>query len=231
MLSVAIASCVVFLAVLISSYWWGYHSKFSLGSRLVEAKERVYEERGGSAQSDAEVLEFDYVFERNRRTAAQATTQPATQPATQLVAQSGVNPSSYDFMSQPEQNETSSQPSAAKPRTASGSSVVSLQAHRDSKQSAQKAAAVQSAATAELNSSSSEDSDDLKKIWGIGVVFENLLNSKGVFTFEQLANISDEIKEEIRASLGIYSNRIERDEWIPQATAFADSKNNAQRIA
>ena len=179
MLTMAIVGCVVFLAVLISSYWWGYHSRFSLGARLVDAKESVSDER--SAQSNAETLEFDYVFERNRNRSSQANGQSTS--------------------ASPADSAESKEPQAVEQAPQNTSSVVSLQAHRASKQAAQSTAPSASASNAP--DCSSDDKDDLKKIWGIGKVFENLLNSKGIYTFEQLANISDELKDDMLSLIHI----------------------------
>jgi len=238
MLTIAIIGCVVFLGVLISSYWWGFHSRFSLGSRLVDAKESTPAEGGkDTAHSSDGVLEFDYVFERNRNKVAQVNAQSSSTVSNGLINSQESNqddrPTGKDQL-----NRSSAKPlqpvevdTFGTPATATKTTVVSLQAHRESKQNAQSVAAKAVATSSSANSqNSSSESDDLKEIWGIGVVFENLLNSKGVNTFEQLANISDEVKEDVRASLGIYSNRIERDEWVSQATALFDSKSSAQRV-
>jgi len=240
MLTIAIIGCVVFLGVLISSYWWGFHSRFSLGSRLVDAKESTPAEGGkDTAHSSDGVLEFDYVFERNRNKVAQVNAQSSSTVSNGLInsqeSNQGDRPTGKDQL-----NRSSAKPlqpvevdtfGTSTPSSATKTTVVSLQAHRESKQNAQSVAAKAVATSSSANSqNSSSESDDLKEIWGIGVVFENLLNSKGVNTFEQLANISDEVKEDVRASLGIYSNRIERDEWVSQATALFDSKSSAQRV-
>jgi len=244
MLTIAIIGCVVFLGVLISSYWWGFHSRFSLGSRLVDAKESTPAEGGkDTAHSSDGVLEFDYVFERNRNKVAQVNAQSSSTVSNGLInnqeSNQGDRPTGKDQLNrssakplQPVEVDTFGTPaSASASASTTKTTVVSLQAHRESKQNAQSVAANAVTASSSANSqNSSLESDDLKEIWGIGVVFENLLNSKGVNTFEQLANISDEVKEDVRASLGIYSNRIERDEWVSQATALFDSKSSAQRV-
>ncbi len=232
MLSIAIAGCVVFIAVLISSYWWGYHSKFSLGSRLVDAKESSYlDGYKEGVKSDAEVLEFDYVFERNRKKNVQSNSAPkstlASTPASAPIStqeKASVSAPITARVSEPKAVQESGSYQSPK-----SSSVVSLHAHRANKQSAERVKYANNAAVTTV--ASSGEKDDLKKIWGIGVVFENLLNSMNINTFEELANISDEDKESVRESLGIYSARIERDAWVSQATAFAESKNRAQRIA
>ncbi|MFO6463296.1 50S ribosomal protein L21 [Jannaschia sp. KMU-145] len=62
--------------------------------------------------------------------------------------------------------------------------------------------------------------DDLKKISGVGPKLEGLLHENGVFHFDQIAAWgSDEIAYmDDRLS---FKGRIERDNWIDQATTFA----------
>ncbi|SLN59393.1 50S ribosomal protein L21 [Roseisalinus antarcticus] len=65
--------------------------------------------------------------------------------------------------------------------------------------------------------------DDLKKISGVGPKLEGLLNSNGVFHFDQIAAWGP---EEIvyMDDLLSFKGRIERDNWIAQATEFAAEK-------
>ena len=62
--------------------------------------------------------------------------------------------------------------------------------------------------------------DDLKMIAGVGPKLETLLNERGVFKFEQIANWGradiDEIDEYLE-----FPGRIERENWIEQAKALA----------
>jgi large subunit ribosomal protein L21 len=70
---------------------------------------------------------------------------------------------------------------------------------------------------ADTASDSTSEQDDLKNISGIGPVFEQELNRLGIYTYQQLADLSseeiDRIDEEI---VGADRGMIE-DEWIPQA--------------
>jgi predicted flap endonuclease-1-like 5' DNA nuclease len=63
--------------------------------------------------------------------------------------------------------------------------------------------------------------DDLKLISGIGPVLERMLNDVGVMTFDDVAGLSGEKLEEVRALLGIYPDRVEDDGWVDQARALA----------
>ncbi len=68
-----------------------------------------------------------------------------------------------------------------------------------------------------------KEADDLKKIKGIGVKLEKLLNSLGVYTFKQIAEWTKEDVAKIDAYLK-FPGRIERDEWIKQAKEFLKDK-------
>ncbi|HHO56496.1 MAG TPA: hypothetical protein ENK21_08900 [Trueperaceae bacterium] len=59
--------------------------------------------------------------------------------------------------------------------------------------------------------------DDLKEIKGIASVLEPVLHSNGVYTFRQIACWTQSDVEQVRASLGGFKGRIEREEWIRQA--------------
>jgi len=62
--------------------------------------------------------------------------------------------------------------------------------------------------------------DDLKKISGVGPKLEGTLHANGVFHFDQIAEWSaDDILH--MDDLLSFKGRIDRDNWIEQATAFA----------
>lgn len=64
--------------------------------------------------------------------------------------------------------------------------------------------------------SSIESKDDLKKIKGIGSVYEGKLNELGIFTFEQVSKLSDEAINALE-DLTSFPGRVEREDWIGQA--------------
>jgi predicted flap endonuclease-1-like 5' DNA nuclease len=66
--------------------------------------------------------------------------------------------------------------------------------------------------------------DDLKQIKGIGPVFEEKLNSLGIFTFEQISRLDDESIEAVE-SLTNFPGRVEREDWIGQAKKLMDNGN------
>lgn len=59
--------------------------------------------------------------------------------------------------------------------------------------------------------------DDLKEIFGIGPKLEKLLNDYGIFTFRQLAELSDPEVAELQSYLTEFPGRIVRDDWVGQA--------------
>ncbi len=62
--------------------------------------------------------------------------------------------------------------------------------------------------------------DDLKRIKGIGVLIEKRLNSLGVMTYEDIANWTSEDIERISQSLD-FKGRIQRENWVEQARILA----------
>lgn len=67
--------------------------------------------------------------------------------------------------------------------------------------------------------------DNIKKINGIGPVFEKKLNSIGVNKFEHIAAWSDEDITRIDEQLEL-SGRPQREEWVRKATILAAEKNS-----
>ena len=59
--------------------------------------------------------------------------------------------------------------------------------------------------------------DDLKKITGIGPVFERVLNKMGIFTFRKIAKWDASDMKRIADKLETAPDRIKRDKWIAEA--------------
>ena len=70
--------------------------------------------------------------------------------------------------------------------------------------------------------------DDLKRISGIAEVLEARLNDYGVYTFKQIMEWTSEAVEEFSHLLS-FRDRISRDDWIGQATAFYREKQNTPK--
>ena len=66
--------------------------------------------------------------------------------------------------------------------------------------------------------------DDLKKIKGIGKVYEGILNKGGVTTFEELANLTSESVQDIIGPENWQS--IDIDSWVAQARELAAAKGD-----
>ncbi len=63
------------------------------------------------------------------------------------------------------------------------------------------------------------ETDDLKKLGGVGRKFEEKLNELGVTTFEQIANFTDDEIAQLDDVLNL-KGRIEQEDWAGQAKAF-----------
>lgn len=75
----------------------------------------------------------------------------------------------------------------------------------------------------EFLSEAPEAADELTKIDGVGPKLQELLNEMGVYTFEQIAAWTPENVAYVDARLK-FKGRIERDDWIGKAKAFAAEK-------
>ena len=63
----------------------------------------------------------------------------------------------------------------------------------------------------------SSEGDDLQQIKGVGPFIAEKLNALGIFTFEQVGNMTPEIEEQVNVAIEFFSGRIKRDEWAKQA--------------
>ncbi len=68
-----------------------------------------------------------------------------------------------------------------------------------------------------------DEIDDLKKVKGIGKVFEGKLHEIGVYRFKQIAVWTDSACQEFSKML-TFKDRIYRDNWLDQAKDFHDKK-------
>ena len=67
-------------------------------------------------------------------------------------------------------------------------------------------------------------SDDLQRIKGVGPFIEDKLNALGIYTFEQVGNMTAEIEEQVNIAIEFFPGRIKRDKWANQARKFAKQK-------
>ncbi|NVK30091.1 MAG: hypothetical protein HWE20_03745 [Gammaproteobacteria bacterium] len=70
-----------------------------------------------------------------------------------------------------------------------------------------------------------DEKDDLQRIYGIGPKLERLLNSMGVYTFEQIANFTEQDIARVDARLEAFKGRIVRDNWMKSARELLDRGN------
>jgi predicted flap endonuclease-1-like 5' DNA nuclease len=66
-----------------------------------------------------------------------------------------------------------------------------------------------------------DEKDDLTKIKGVGPFIEKRLNMIGIYTFQQLAELSPEMIDRVGAAIEFFPHRIIRDNWVGQASNFA----------
>jgi len=66
-----------------------------------------------------------------------------------------------------------------------------------------------------------DEKNDLTKIKGVGPFIEKRLNMIGIYTFQQLAELSPEMIDRVGAAIEFFPHRIIRDNWVGQARAFA----------
>lgn len=90
------------------------------------------------------------------------------------------------------------------------------------KKEAEKAAPA-AAAEGEALFTAPAEKDDLKKISGVGPVLEGKLNALGITSFAQIAAFTAEDIAKVDDALN-FKGRIDRDNWLEQAAAFAAEK-------
>ena len=66
-----------------------------------------------------------------------------------------------------------------------------------------------------------DEKDDLTRIKGVGPFIEKRLNMIGIYTFQQLAELSPEMIDRVGAAIEFFPHRIIRDNWVGQASAFS----------
>lgn len=75
-----------------------------------------------------------------------------------------------------------------------------------------------------------DDPDDLKLIYGIATVLEQKLNDFGVYTYRQIMDWDEPTIEEFSNRLS-FKDRIQRDQWIVQASRLHEEKYGASKAA
>jgi predicted flap endonuclease-1-like 5' DNA nuclease len=62
-----------------------------------------------------------------------------------------------------------------------------------------------------------DEKDDLQTIKGIGPFIAEKLYALGIYTFEQVSNMTPKIEEEVNKAIEFFPGRVKRDEWAKQA--------------
>ena len=68
-----------------------------------------------------------------------------------------------------------------------------------------------------LKKETADNKSNLKLIAGIGPFIENKLNDIGIYTFEQITQLDDELIGYITDAIQFFPGRIQRDDWVGQA--------------
>ncbi|MDA9183098.1 hypothetical protein N9O12_01695, partial [Candidatus Poseidoniaceae archaeon] len=59
---------------------------------------------------------------------------------------------------------------------------------------------------------------------GIGPFIEEKLNALGIYTFEQVGNMTPEIEEQVNKAIEFFPGRVKRDQWAKQARELHSNK-------
>lgn len=73
----------------------------------------------------------------------------------------------------------------------------------------------------EIGTATEADKDDIKRIKGIGKVFEGKLNSIGIYTFKQISKLNESSITAVESLTG-FPGRVERENWIGQAKTLSE---------
>jgi predicted flap endonuclease-1-like 5' DNA nuclease len=85
-------------------------------------------------------------------------------------------------------------------------------------------AALQAALGSKITLATADQKDDLKLINGVGPFIEKKLNNLGIYTFEQISQFDDELSNTVTDAIEFFSGRIQRDDWVGQATNLNGEK-------
>jgi predicted flap endonuclease-1-like 5' DNA nuclease len=69
-----------------------------------------------------------------------------------------------------------------------------------------------------------DQKDDLQIIKGIGPFIAEKLYALGIYTFEQVGNMTPEIEEQVNKAIEFFPGRVKRDEWAKQARELHSNK-------
>lgn len=106
----------------------------------------------------------------------------------------------------------------AKPKVAKKASrKVAVRNPSTADRKAEQAAARKSVVEIVKRIGKGESKDDLSKIYGIGPKFAAMLNKMGIKSYAQIAKLRKAEVRTISSAIGVFSDRIERDDWVAGA--------------
>jgi len=68
-----------------------------------------------------------------------------------------------------------------------------------------------------LGIATESNKDDLKTLKGIGPYIEEKLNALGIYTFEQISKMTNEMEDLVNEAIEFFPGRVKRDQWVKQA--------------
>ena len=77
---------------------------------------------------------------------------------------------------------------------------------------------------ATIGVASATDKDNLQELKGIGPFIAEKLYALGIYTFEQVGNMTPEIEEQVNKAIEFFPGRVKRDEWAKQASELHKGK-------
>ena len=79
------------------------------------------------------------------------------------------------------------------------------------------AAFIQGALGSRIKTVEADQKDNLQMIKGVGPFIEGKLNKLGIFTFEQISQLDEELIDQLTEAIQFFPGRILRDDWVGQA--------------
>lgn len=71
-----------------------------------------------------------------------------------------------------------------------------------------------------------DEADDLKAILGVGPFLEKKLYAAGIYTFRQIAVLSQDDMDQVNDVIEYFPGRIRRENWVGQAVELSSSKQS-----
>ena len=73
-----------------------------------------------------------------------------------------------------------------------------------------------------LGTATASDKDDLQAIKGVGPFIEEKLNALGIYTYEQISKMTDELEDTVNEAIEFFPGRVKRDQWAAQSRTILD---------